>query len=303
MKKFIRFILCALAVISFTGASAQDVQVGLLGGVGKDPEAMFKKLHDAGFKYCQIGFGTSWDKEMATTLKKLSKKYDVKISTMMYCTPGGRWNFLEGPTTIGLVPPVNRIKYIDTYKKAIDFCAMADIPAMHSHFGFIPEEPNCELYASFIECMRELCQYAKDKGVSITMEPYGDPLHAPFGRVAHFLYYTDQVEGLKMTLDTGNFIYADEDALDAEARLGHLVTHVHLKDYKADPEFAPRRFLRGKIASTIGGGYIPVWHILDRLAARGYDGYLTIEEFLVPDHRRAAEESVAFIKSFLNRNA
>jgi sugar phosphate isomerase/epimerase len=154
-----------------------------------------------------------------------------------------------------------------------------------------------------VEAFRRGVEYAKDKGVNITMEPYGDPLHAPFGRVAHFLYYTDMVEGLKMTLDTGNFIYADEDSLDAEARLGHLVTHVHLKDYAVDPDFAPRRFLRGKVPATIGGGYIPVWHILDRLEARGYDGYLTIEEFLLPDQRRAAEESVAFIKSFLNRNA
>lgn len=153
-----------------------------------------------------------------------------------------------------------------------------------------------------VDSLRRGVEYAKGKGVSITMEPYGDPLHAPFGRISHLLYYTEQVEGLCITLDTGNFIYADEDSLEAEARLGHLVEHVHLKDYAPDPSFRPCRFLRGTEPSAIGSGYIPVWHILDRLAARGYDGYVTIEEFLVPDHRKAAEESVSFVKSFLGRN-
>ena len=268
MKKFIRFILCALAVISFTGASAQDVQVGLLGGVGKDPEAMFKKLHDAGFKYCQIGFGTSWDKEMATTLKKLSKKYDVKISTMMYCTPGGRWNFLEGPTTIGLVPPVNRIKYIDTYKKAIDFCAMADIPAMHSHFGFIPEEPNCELYASFIECMRELCQYAKDKGVMVFCET-GQETATTLIRAIHDI----GTGNIFVNCDVANMVlYGKGNPVDAVRQFGPLLKELHAKDGK----YPTNGHDLGE-ETVVGQGKVNFPLFIERLKEIGYNGTLIIE--------------------------
>ena len=293
MKKFIRFILCALAVMSISGASAQDVQVGLLGGVGKDPEAMFKKLHDAGFKYCQIGFGTSWDKEMATTLKKLSKKYDVKISTMMYCTPGGRWNFLEGPTTIGLVPPVNRIKYIDTYKKAIDFCAMADIPAMHSHFGFIPEEPNCELYASFIECMRELCQYAKDKGVMVFCET-GQETATTLIRAIHDI----GTGNIFVNCDVANMVlYGKGNPVDAVRQFGTLLKELHAKDgkYPTNPYYLGRE-------TKIPEGDVNFPELVKALKEIGFKGVMTIECELRGDNSAYVNETKKYLEGLIEQS-
>ena len=293
MKKFIRFILCALAVISFTGASAQDVQVGLLGGVGKDPEAMFKKLHNAGFKYCQIGFGTSGDKEMATTLKKLSKKYDVKISTMMYCTPGGRWNFLEGPTTIGLVPPVNRIKYIDTYKKAIDFCAMADIPAMRSHFGFIPEEPNCELYASFIECMRELCQYAKDKGVMVFCET-GQETATTLIRAIHDI----GTGNIFVNCDVANMVlYGKGNPVDAVRQFGPLLKELHAKDgkYPTNPYYLGRE-------TKIPEGDVNFPELVKALKEIGFKGVMTIECELRGDNSAYVNETKQYLEGLIEQS-
>ena len=52
----------------------------------------------------------------------------------------------------------------------IDFCAMAEIPAMHSHFGFIPEDPSSEQYKDFIKVMQDLANYAKQRGVMIYFE-------------------------------------------------------------------------------------------------------------------------------------
>jgi sugar phosphate isomerase/epimerase len=293
MKKFIRFILCALAVMSISGASAQDVQVGLLGGVGKDPEAMCKKLHDAGFKYCQIGFGTSWDKEMATTLKKLSKKYDVKISTMMYCTPGGRWNFLEGPTTIGLVPPVNRIKYIDTYKKAIDFCAMADIPAMHSHFGFIPEEPNCELYASFIECMRELCQYAKDKGVMVFCET-GQETATTLIRAIHDI----GTGNIFVNCDVANMVlYGKGNPVDAVRQFGPLLKELHAKDgkYPTNPYYLGRE-------TKIPEGDVNFPELVKALKEIGFKGVMTIECELRGDNSAYVNDTKKYLEDLIEQS-
>ena len=170
MKKVFSKVLCALLLLASLTAQAQNVTVGLLANMGNDPEAAFKKLHDAGFKACQTGYNGNWTQKDADRLKELQAKYDIKISTLVYCTPNSRWNFTEGPSTIGLVPPMNRLKYLDMHKKAIDFCVMAGIPAFHSHFGFIPEEPTSELYVGFIQVMKELCLYAKERGVMIFCE-------------------------------------------------------------------------------------------------------------------------------------
>ena len=280
-------------MISFSGASAQDVQVGLLGSVGKEPEAMFKKLNEAGFKYCQIGFGTTWDKEMAATLKKLSKKYDVKISTLMYCTPGGRWNFLEGPTTIGLVPPVNRIKYIETYKKAIDFCAMADIPAMHSHFGFIPEEPNCELYASFIECMRELCQYAKDKGVMVFCET-GQETATTLIRAIHDI----GTGNIFVNCDVANMIlYGKGNPVDAVRQFGPLLKELHAKDgkYPTNPYYLGRE-------TKIPEGDVNFPELVKALKEIGFKGVMTIECELRGDNSVYVNDTKKYLEGLIEQN-
>lgn len=56
---------------------------------------------------------------------------------------------------------MKKLKYIH---EMIDFCAMAEIPAMHSHFGFIPEDPSSEQYKDFYQGhagFGELCQAAR----------------------------------------------------------------------------------------------------------------------------------------------
>lgn len=285
-------ILCAVAVLSLSSATAQDVQVGLLGGVGKDPEATFKKLHDAGFKYCQIGFGLDWGEDMAKTLKKLSKQYDVKISTMMYCTPGGRWNFLEGPTTIGLVPPVNRIKYMDTYKKAIDFCAMADIPAMHSHFGFIPEEPNCELYASFIECMRELCQYAKDRGVMVFCET-GQETATTLIRAIHDI----GTGNIFVNCDVANMVlYGKGNPVDAVRQFGPLLKELHAKDgkYPTNPYYLGRE-------TKIPEGDVNFPELVKALKEIGFKGVMTIECELRGDNSAYVLETKKYLEELVRQ--
>ena len=107
-----------------------------------DADAVIKKVHDLGIDCCQLG---CWNHsiltpETAEAVKAACERYGVSISTVWVGWSGPTaWNFTEGPSTIGLVPPMNRLKYLDMHKKAVDFCVMAGIPAFHSHFGFIPD--------------------------------------------------------------------------------------------------------------------------------------------------------------------
>lgn len=155
--------------------------------------------------------------------------------------------------------------------------------------------------AHMVTGVRRAVARAKGTDVAVTMEPYGDPLHAPFGRISQLLWFADQIEGLKMTLDTGNFIYTDEDALENAHRLAPMVTHLHCKSYAVDENEPVGRFYRGVAPAAIYEGYIPLWHILDYMEGCGYDGYLVIEEDNMEDHLTAAKNSIRYLKSFINR--
>jgi sugar phosphate isomerase/epimerase len=155
--------------------------------------------------------------------------------------------------------------------------------------------------AHMVAGVRRAVARAKGTDVAVTMEPYGDPLHAPFGRISQLLWFADQIEGLKMTLDTGNFIYTDEDALENAHRLAPMVTHLHCKSYAVDENEPVGRFYRGVAPAAIYEGYIPLWHILDYMEGCGYDGYLVIEEDNMEDHLTAAKNSIRYLKSFINR--
>ena len=137
MKKVFSKVLCVLFLLASLTAKAQNVAVGLLANMDADPEVTFKKLHQAGFKACQTGFNGNWTQKDAERLKELQAKYDLKISTLMYCTPNSRWNFTEGPSTIGLVPPLNRVKYLDMHKKAIEVFDMAFNAGWDKEYGGI----------------------------------------------------------------------------------------------------------------------------------------------------------------------
>lgn len=97
-----------------------------------------------GFTSCQIGF--PGDRSQATVDKLIAarRKYGIKITTVITIPGRCVWDFREGPSTIGLVPVEGREEKLEVYRQCIDFCQKAGIPAMHSHFGFIPEDPGAE---------------------------------------------------------------------------------------------------------------------------------------------------------------
>jgi len=48
-------------------------------------------------------------------------------------------------------------------------------PAIHAHFGFIPEIPKDSLYKVFVEVMKGVGQYALDRGINIYIAGYYSP--------------------------------------------------------------------------------------------------------------------------------
>ena len=97
------------------------------------PDVLFK----LGIECIQLSV---WDtkystKENAAKVKKLLDG-KIDISSVWGGWSGPQvWDFLDGPLTLGLVPPEYREKRIDDLKKHADFAAMVGAPNLATHMG------------------------------------------------------------------------------------------------------------------------------------------------------------------------
>ena len=84
------------------------LKLGVIASLPRGPEEALQEVHDLGLPTCQI---TNWNPdlftaEMADRVIAASERYGVEVTTIWAGGPGPAvWNFIQGPATIGLVPP------------------------------------------------------------------------------------------------------------------------------------------------------------------------------------------------------
>ncbi len=146
--------------------------------------------------------------------------------------------------------------------------------------------------------MKEIMEYAKDTGVTIMMENFGNAFY-PVGTAEEMQYIFDHVAGLKYNYDTGNFHFAGADAVEAYEALKEHVVAVHVKDWKYEENGYYN--INGKSLSgcAIGDGFLPMKDIIARLKRDGYDGHLMIEINGGINSTKTIDASVAFLKGQL----
>jgi len=95
-----------------------------------------------------------------------------------------------------------------------------------------------------------------------------------------------------LLLDTGHAVYGGVDPVDLLKRHGRRVRYVHLKDARAD-ELARVRstgipmeeaWKRG-VFCPLGAGVVDFPRVVEALRANGYDGWLIVEQDVVPDEK------------------
>jgi inosose dehydratase len=121
-------------------------------------------------------------------------------------------------------------------------------------------------------------EYGKKHGVTVTLEDYDD-IKSPCAYIGTLKYFTDTVDGLKITLDTGNFSYSDEDILAAYDTFKDRIVHTHIKDRGIQSELSGNAFNKGQLPVTVGDGYLPISKVIEKLKKDGYNGYFTVEQF------------------------
>lgn len=262
-------LLLLVLLITFSFVKAQDkITIGVIQYDHSDIDKSFKELHELGFGSCQLNYKNTVDKAFADKVKAASKKHQIKVTTLVGVPGHCVWNFRQGPATIGLVPKEGREEKLETYKKMIDFCVMADIPAMHSHFGFIPEDPSSEQYKDFIRVMKGLANYAKERNIMIYFET-GQETPTTLIRAIHDI----GTGNVFINCDLANLImYGKANALDAVKMFGSLIKEFHAKDgkYPTDPYE-----LGAEVNIPEGEVNFPA--VIAELKKQNYHGSLTIE--------------------------
>jgi hypothetical protein len=148
----------------------KPLRLGLIIGIGNDPDAAMAKVHGFGLPTAQVSVQDP-QPELATRLRQALDKYQIEATSVVVGGPGKEvWDFYQGPLTIGLVPQETRVARIAHIKKASDFAKQCGIPAVQTHCGFIPENPNDPVYKEAVAAMREVAAYCKHNGQNFRYE-------------------------------------------------------------------------------------------------------------------------------------
>lgn len=166
--------------------------------------------------------------------------------------------------------------------------------------GFFPEGADrTEVLEQMGACLKELAEAAFAQGLIVSLEDY-DNASSPIATAEGMQWFADQVPGVGITFDTGNFNYAGEDELEAFELLQDRIVHVHCKD-RSDHALngeQPTRTMDGRkiYPCPFGAGFIRTDEILDRLQAIGYDDYLTIEHYGAADQLNTILASARYLR-------
>ena len=152
-----------------------------------------------------------------------------------------------------------------------------------------------------ITCFKSVMPLCAEHNVTLGIENHGGyPGTAPEMKTV--------VEGVnderfKALFDTGNWLRADQDPIEAVKELKGLIGLTHVKDMIKlpadldDPEgFTSDRSSIKLKKATVGEGDVPNAEVMQVLAEQGFDGYATIEGEGPGDEYANAEASLAYMR-------
>ena len=256
-------------------------------------DEMSKKFNDMlseGFDNCQLisWVPALWTDENAAILKKMIDETGVTVSAF-WCGWEGPcvWNFYEGQTTLGLVPPEYREMRIKNLCDGADFAAKLGVKDVVTHMGFIPENPNDPQFPLFCDAVRRVAKHLKKNGQNLLFET-GQETPVTMLRC----FETVGTDNLKVNLDTANVIlYGKANPVDALDVFGKYVAGLHAKD-----GFYPVNGRELGTETRIGDGKVDFTALFRKLKELGYDSYVTIEREIDGEQQT---EDIRYAKKYL----
>jgi len=269
----------------------KPLRLGLIIGVGNNPDAAMAKVHDLGLPTCQV-FVNEIEAELVSRLRQALDRYQIEATSLVVGGPGKEvWDFYQGPLTIGLVPRETRAARIAHIKKASDFAKQCGIPAVQTHCGFIPENPNDPVYKETVAAMREVAAYCKRNGQNFRYET-GQETPITLVRAIQDVGIDNQ----GVNFDLANLIlYGKANPTDAIELLRPYVQGVHAKDgmWPTNPKELGQEV-------PIGKGKVDFPRIITRLKELNYRGAITIErEISGPQQLEDVQEAKTYLEKLI----
>jgi L-ribulose-5-phosphate 3-epimerase len=276
-------------------AAVKPMDLGLVVSPFGAPEATFRKVHEIGFSNCFLsldGYIDGFTQQVADQFGELLQKYSLVATTVEVVRPEPLvWDFLRGPSTIGLIPPATRAARIDALRQASDFAKLLGINQVQTHCGFIPEDPADPLYPRAVEAIRTVAKHCHENGQYFLMET-GQETPTTMSRMIRDV----AMPNLAVGLDTANLIlYGKANPVDAADILGPHVRSVHAKDgrWPTDPSNLGEEVL-------IGTGLVDFKTVFTKLHKLGYQGAISIErETSGPQQIEDVRQEKAYLEKVL----
>jgi sugar phosphate isomerase/epimerase len=226
------------------------------------------KLQDLGLPTCQV-YMERFDAAFATKLRQSLDRANIEATSLVVGGPGKElWDFYGGPISIGLVPRDTRAARLAHIKSASDFAVRCNIPAVQTHCGFIPENPNDPVYRDTVAAIREAAAYCKSNSQNFRYETGQE---TPITLVRAILDVGLDNQGVNF--DLANLIlYGKANPVDAIEILAPYIQGIHAKDglWPTNP-----KDLGAEV--PIGKGKVDFPRIIQRLKEIRYQGAVTIE--------------------------
>lgn len=255
-------------------------------------EEKLGKLKSEGFDSCQL---ISWKPELwtdenAEIINRLVKENKITISAF-WCGWEGPcvWNFYEGHTTLGLVPPEYREMRIKNLCDGSDFAKKLGVTDIVTHMGFIPENPHDPQFIPFCDAVRKVAEHCKKNKQYLLFET-GQETPVTMLRC----FETVGTDNLAVNLDTANVIlYGKANPVDALDVFGKYVRNLHAKDGK----YPTNGHELGE-ETKLGSGKVDFNALFKKLKELDYNSFVTIEREIEGEQQT---EDIRFAKNYLEK--
>ena len=257
------------------------------------PDQALARVRQLGFATCQLAVGMA-PPDLAAPIRAASAKHNVEVTALMTLGSGRMvWNLREGPQTIGIVPPGTRKARIEALIRASDLAKNCGVKAVHTHCGFIPENPGDPLYAEALAAIRDVATHCRANAQTFLCET-GQETPITLLRAIQDL----DLDNVAVNLDLANLILygkgEPEGALDV---LGAHVHGIHAKDglYPRDPYGLGEE-------TPIGRGKVRFPEVIRKLKELSYSGPVTIErEISGPEQEADIRTAKRYLEDLIRR--
>lgn len=255
-----------------------------------------QELKDLGLNTCQInGWNCEYfTEENAEKIKTMVDEHNIKISSLWVGWPGPAiWDFIDGPSTLGLVPKEFRFERMKALKKGADFAKLMGITDITTHVGFIPENPSTTEYMETVMIIRDVARYCKKLGLYFNFET-GQETPITLLRTIQDI----GLDNLGINLDPANlFMYGKGNPQDAVDMYGEYIRGVHVKDgmYPTDGRSLGKE-------TPVGEGMVDFPVLIKKLKEHNYNGALIIErEISGPQQKEDILKAKALLEEILEK--